>query len=301
MQPFHVQPKPELKEEHKEAREEFCTSHLQSAWSVWIWSDEFTIYPNGKRGLFLCCVAVAHALCHTPLLSLTLHNTRAGLIYWARHKGEVPHVGTKKFPKSFQFFAAFSRDGVLRLRDVHGKLNSTSFTQILDHVFKELHQLRHGLQCVLMHDNAPYWTSRCADRFVCSRVRLELTIFLLERLKTSSLTIRWSNRSSFSRSRPGNGLRIVPTSIRLRTSWCVCVFVVRVSRVWLLLQAIVKRRVNKRLAKLDLAVPRTPELYLQYLKEEWGRTPEKTLRNLVDSMPKRCASCIARHGEITDY
>lgn len=82
---------------------------------------------------------------------------------------------------------------------------------------------------------------------------------------------------------------------------CVCVFVVRVSRVWLLLQAIVKRRVNKRLAKLDLAVPRTPELYLQYLKEEWGRTPEKTLRNLVDSMPKRCASCIARHGEITDY
>jgi hypothetical protein len=49
-QGFHVQPKPLLTEEHKQARMQFCTNHQHTAWATWYWSDEFTIYPNGKRG-----------------------------------------------------------------------------------------------------------------------------------------------------------------------------------------------------------------------------------------------------------
>lgn len=50
VQPFHTQPKPELTEEHKEARVEFCIKHHDTHWSVWVWTDEFTIYPRGKKG-----------------------------------------------------------------------------------------------------------------------------------------------------------------------------------------------------------------------------------------------------------
>lgn len=67
------------------------------------------------------------------------------------------------------------------------------------------------------------------------------------------------------------------------------------------LMAIVKRKVQKRLAKLDDNVPCTAQLYQRYLQEEWNAIPQKTLHNLVDSMPKRLQQCLDKHGDATKY
>lgn len=72
----------------------------------------------------------------------------------------MPHTRTKKFEKGFQVFAAFTRDGVFRLRLVHGRLNSEAFCKLLDSLLHEIKAARGGLQCILMHDNASIWTSK---------------------------------------------------------------------------------------------------------------------------------------------
>lgn len=62
-----------------------------------------------------------------------------------------------------------------------------------------------------------------------------------------------------------------------------------------------KKRVQRRMQKLPKRVPRTMEKYFEILEQEWARTPAKTLQHLVDSMHSRCAECVERKGDVTDY
>lgn len=234
LHPYSMQYKPELTAEHKQAREEFCEEHKDTHWAVYIWTDEFTIYPAGKNGKVIC---------------------------WARNKADVPRLRTKKFPPGFQVFAAFTREGVFQLRLVHGKLNSQSFTRLLDGLFKEIHAVRGGVQCILMHDNASIWTSKFTREFLAHHP------LVMSKLIT-----------------PLKGWPACSPDLNPIEN----------------LMAICKRAVRKRLAKLPASVERTCELYLEHLTVVWNKTARRTLQHLVDSLPKRCAECILRNGDATD-
>lgn len=66
------------------------------------------------------------------------------------------------------------------------------------------------------------------------------------------------------------------------------------------LMAHVKREVEVRLAKLPKDAKRTDALYKQFLVEEWNAVPRTMLQTLYNSLPKRCAECLARKGAPLD-
>jgi hypothetical protein len=63
------------------------------------------------------------------------------------------------------------------------------------------------------------------------------------------------------------------------------------------LMGTVKTEVLKRLAKLPKGTNITVDLWKQHLEAVWHSVPAKTIRNLYDSLPRRCEDCIARKGE----
>ena len=47
--------------------------------------------------------------------------------------------------------------------------------------------------------------------------------------------------------------------------------------------------------------PATRQMLIQALQEEWDRLPQQTIRNLVQSMRRRCVACVRARGGHTRY
>jgi hypothetical protein len=47
--------------------------------------------------------------------------------------------------------------------------------------------------------------------------------------------------------------------------------------------------------------PRTREVLIEALLEEWEKLDIEVINNLIDSMPRRCAAVIAAKGGVTKY
>lgn len=61
--------------------------------------------------------------------------------------------------------------------------------------------------------------------------------------------------------------------------------------------AVVKMKVERRLAALDDSVKRTIPLYKKILSEEWRSVAIEHLHNLYNSMPQRCRDVVAKGGD----
>jgi len=232
IRPFKVQTKPAMTQQHRDKRVQFCTAQAHAVWPIWIFSDEYTISINGRRGL----------------------------IYYARSRDDVPHLETHKYAATFHVFAAITRDGVLPLRYYDNSLNAENHCRILDHVFKDIETMRSGLPCVFQHDGAPYSNAKRTQEFLANHP-LVLS-GLIKPLKANE----WPPSSP--------DLNIIEN-----------------------LMGTVKTEVLKRLAKLPKGTNITVDLWKQHLEAVWHSVPAKTIRNLYDSLPRRCEDCIARKGE----
>lgn len=147
-----LQHKPALTTKHKADRVAFAEAHAHEAWPVWVFTDEYTININGtgstSRASFSLRIFCLYGV--------------SEVIWYAHSRDEVPNIETTKYAPSFHVFAAITRERTLPLRFFEGKLNSVNYTQILDNFFKDVANVRKGVQCIFQHDGSPYHTSRYA-------------------------------------------------------------------------------------------------------------------------------------------
>lgn len=234
LKPYVIQHKPAMTDKHKLDRIAFCTRHRNALWPLWVFTDEYTISVNGT----------------------------GKLIYYARSREDVPAIPTTKYAPTFHLFAAITRDRTLPLRFFDGALNSTSYTQILDHFLTDLARVRNGVPCIFQHDKAPYHTSRDSQEFITNHPSVR------------SGVIRplpdWPASSP--------DLNIIEN-----------------------LMAIVKREVEVQLGELPEGTKRSEALYKHHLQLVWNAVPRKTLKGLYDSLPKRCTQCIQKKGGPLKY
>jgi len=234
LKPYVVQHKPAMTARHMFDRIAFCARHRNALWPLWVFTDEYTISVNGK----------------------------GKLIYYARSRAEVPVIETTKYAPTFHLFAAITRDRTLPLRFFDGSLNSTSYTQILDHFLHDLARARRGVPCIFQHDGAPYHTSRQSQEFIANHPTVRSGVIRPLR--------DWPASSP--------DLNIIEN-----------------------LMAIVKREVDVRLVGLPKGTQRTEALYKHHLEEVWNNVSRGTLRGLYDSLPKRCQQCIEKRGAPLKY